>query len=128
MAGSSYVVFEPKENNSPIKLSDIADGNGGYVIIGKQKVAGSYSVSSAGDVNGDGLDDLIISAHGADPNGKNGWRVICHLWTKGTKQPVSLSKIAYGNGGFVINGEAETDFSGYSIGSAGGVVAMVFPI
>jgi hypothetical protein len=29
-----------------------------------------FSVSSAGDVNGDGLDDLIVGARYADPSGK----------------------------------------------------------
>jgi hypothetical protein len=44
-----------------VKLSDIAAGIDGFVIIGES--AGDYSghsVSSAGDVNGDGLDDLIV--------------------------------------------------------------------
>jgi hypothetical protein len=30
----------------------------------------TYAVSSAGDVNGDGLDDLIVGAWSADPNSK----------------------------------------------------------
>jgi hypothetical protein len=43
----------------------------GFVINGKN--AGDWSgtsVSTAGDVNGDGLDDLIVGAHNADLSGK----------------------------------------------------------
>jgi hypothetical protein len=43
----------------------------GFVINGESMDDFSgFSVSSAGDVNGDGLDDLIIGAHQADPSGE----------------------------------------------------------
>ena len=56
----------------PIELSDIAmnANTGGFVINGIDfdDRSGS-SVSAAGDVNGDGLADLIVGAFGADPGG-----------------------------------------------------------
>jgi hypothetical protein len=60
-AGKSYVVFG-KANGSVVNLSAIASVSnplGGFVINGEAASDYSgYSVSSAGDVNGDGLDDL----------------------------------------------------------------------
>jgi hypothetical protein len=54
-----------------INLSAIADASnplGGFVINGEAASDYSgYSVSSAGDVNGDGLDDLIVGAWSASP-------------------------------------------------------------
>jgi hypothetical protein len=44
--------------------SAIASGTGGFVINGENESDESgRSVSTAGDVNGDGLDDLIVGAH-----------------------------------------------------------------
>ncbi len=56
----------------PIELSDVAAGDGGFVINGIDPADYSgRSVSGAGDVNGDGLADVIVGAYGADPGGNN---------------------------------------------------------
>ncbi|MBJ7389339.1 MAG: FG-GAP repeat protein, partial [Sphingomonadaceae bacterium] len=65
----SYVVFG-KTNGTPVNLSAI--GTGGFVINGVSADDRSgVSVSSAGDVNRDGYDDLIVGALNADPNGSD---------------------------------------------------------
>ena len=56
---------------SIIELSSL-DGTDGFKINGE--AASDYSgrsVASAGDINGDGYEDLIIGARGADPNGSD---------------------------------------------------------
>jgi hypothetical protein len=65
-----------------------------------------YSVSSAGDVNGDGLDDLIVGARKADPSGKSSAGRSYVIFGKQDNAVINLSAIATGTGGFVINGES----------------------
>src|SRR4028118_1981905 len=99
------------------------NGSNGFAINGIAALDYSgWSVSSAGDVNGDGFDDLIIGAYGADPNG---------IYNAGQSYVVFGSKSGFGAGldlsdldgsnGFAINGIAEGDFSGWSVSSAGDV-------
>ncbi|OJA03256.1 integrin alpha, partial [Bathymodiolus thermophilus thioautotrophic gill symbiont] len=120
-AGKSYVVFG-KTNESAVNLSVIAAGTGGFVINGENADDWSgYSVSSAGDVNGDGLDDLIVGAFLADTNGESNAGKSYVVFGKTNESAVNLSVIAAGTGGFVINGENADDWSGYSVSSAGDV-------
>ncbi len=52
-----------------VQLSSL-DGSSGFRLDGVTSSDFSgRSVSTAGDVNGDGIDDLLIGAHDADPNG-----------------------------------------------------------
>ena len=51
-----------------LDLSAVASGSGGFVINGQSAGEQSgFSVASAGDVNGDGLADLIVGAYRSDP-------------------------------------------------------------
>ena len=70
-AGDSYVVFGKASGfAAEIDLAAVAAGNGGFVIHGQDVGDHSgYSVSSAGDINGDGFDDLIIGAPDGDGPG-----------------------------------------------------------
>ncbi|HRF57323.1 MAG TPA: FG-GAP-like repeat-containing protein, partial [Campylobacterales bacterium] len=121
-AGRSYVVFG-KSDGGVVSLATIATGAGGFAING-EAVANDYSgfsVSSAGDVNGDGLADLIVGAYKNDTGASSAGRSYV-VFGKSDGGVVSLSTIAAGTGGFAINGEAvASDESGYSVSSAGDV-------
>ena len=123
--GKSYVVFGKKDNTNAVNLSSVVSGSGGFVINGEGTFAGesrSGWVSSAGDVNGDGLDDLVIGAPGADPIGKNNaGKVFVVFGKKDDTSAVDLSTIESGTGGFVINGEKAGDFISETVSSAGDV-------
>ena len=120
-SGRSYVIFG-KTDTASTNLSAIAAGNGGFVINGEfaQDTAFSMSVSSAGDVNGDGLVDLIVGARDNDANGNLSGRSYV-IFGKTSTASVHLTAIAAGTGGFAINSQAAGDNSGISVAGAGDV-------
>ena len=79
------------------------------------------SVSNSGDVNGDGLDDLIVGAYGADPNGNSQAGESYVVFGKADGTAVDLSDVTAGDGGFVIHGIGERENVGDAISNAGDV-------
>jgi Ca2+-binding RTX toxin-like protein len=121
-SGASYVVFGKASGfTAELNLSTL-NGSNGFQINGE--VGGDYSgfsVASAGDVNGDGFDDLIIGAFGAGPNGSfSGASFVVFGKASGFAADLNLSTLD-GSNGFKINGEAADDRSGVSVASAGDV-------
>jgi hypothetical protein len=115
------VVFG-KADGTAVDLTAVAAGTGGFVINGIDP--DDYSgigVSGAGDLNGDGLDDLIVGAFGGDPAGNGDARETYVVFGKADGTVVNLSAVARGIGGFVINGIDPFDYSGMGVSGAGDV-------
>ncbi len=121
-AGSSYVVFGKASGFDALMDLSILDGNNGFRLDGEVKVDNSgFSVSSAGDINGDGFDDLIVGALGADPNGENsGSSYVVFGKTSGFDAQMDLSSLD-GRNGFRLDGGNSNEFSGTSVSSVGDV-------
>jgi hypothetical protein len=121
--GEIYVVFGSTNwSLAELDLSSL-DGTNGFQINGIDKLDDSgWSVSSAGDVNGDGIDDIIIGASGADPNGNEsaGESYVVFGSTNWSLAELDLSSLD-GTNGFQINGVDADDRSGSSVSSAGDV-------
>ena len=116
--GKSYIVFGEQNIGvtGSLNLSTL-DGRNGFVIdVGD-------SVSNVGDLNDDGIGDLIIGVPDADPGGRNGaGESYVILGRKGLGRTGSFNLSALnGRNGFVINGIDVGDDSGASVSNAGDV-------
>jgi hypothetical protein len=63
-AGASYVVFGKASGFVANMNLSTLDGGNGFRLSGVDRDLAGVSVSAAGDVNGDGFDDVIIGARG----------------------------------------------------------------
>ena len=126
--GASYLVYG-QPASSPLtgswNLSDVGGTLAGATFNGIADLDRSgYSVSSAGDVNGDGLDDLLIGAYYADADGSDrGASYLVYGQSAGSPLTGSwnLSDVGGTLPGATFNGIADLDWSGYSVSSAGDV-------
>jgi len=123
--GAAYVIYGgPTSIMSNIDLSSTALNplTTGFVITGN--AAADYfgaSVHTAGDVNGDGYDDIIIGAYGKSSN--RGATYVIYGGPNSVMSNIALSSTALNpsSTGFVITGSAVGDAFGYSVSTAGDI-------
>ncbi len=123
ISGSSYVVFGQAAGFDAVLDLSSLDGRNGFRLDGEATEDRlGLSVSSAGDVNGDGFDDVIVGAPRADPNENysSGTSYVVFGQAVGFAAVMDLSSLD-GSNGFSLDGEAEGDALGWSVSSAGDI-------
>ena len=136
--GISYVIFGRRvlsaaDSFTDIQLSDAAMGTDvGFRIIGASASdSAGGSVSCAGDINGDGIDDIIVStdlldnpAFGGNNNAGGAYVVFGRNMTGSAVAFGDVNLLSFATGstlGFRILGAAIGDGCGYSVSSAGDI-------
>ncbi|BBK42224.1 hypothetical protein STVA_22440 [Allostella vacuolata] len=115
--GHVYVVFGKSGGFGPLDASALASD--GLTIIDSESGGGlGLSVSAAGDVNGDGVADLIISSPGAADDG--GLVHVVYGRPAGLRgQTIDLSGFTTGSDGFVVNAGESALITGFSVDGIG---------
>ncbi|HWO08233.1 MAG TPA: hypothetical protein VNN80_02100 [Polyangiaceae bacterium] len=122
--GASYVVFG-KRDGASVEPSAIRAGlGGGFLIVGppEDRYVG-LGVSAAGDVNGDGLDDVMVSAPVNAPlaSGMPGSGTAYVVFGQVGTAPVQLGALADEGRGFEIQGELPNEALGTVLSGVGDV-------
>ena len=119
-SNKTYVVF----GGHDIKAVNLDTLNGssdaGYQITSNGAVG--YHLSAAGDVNGDGLADLIVAAESDSTNGlASGGAYV--VFGKDSGWTIDLAHIAAGDNtlGFKVLGQADWNYAGMGVGGGGDV-------
>jgi len=119
--GAAYIVYGlAGTGRVSVDLSNLSASEG-FVIAGdRNNDKAGWSVSFAGDVNGDGIDDVIIGARNGDDGAQNAGEAYVIYGQTGTRSLVELSSLAAGDG-FILQGISANDQTGYNVSYAGDV-------
>lgn len=120
--GAAYVVFGPFASGT-LDLATL--GSRGYRISGGPASAMlGESVAPAGDVNGDGLDDVVVGAPGAAPSAEGPSSRAGHAYVVfGSRRPARVDIAHLGSRGIALRGRRHEfpDAFGWSVSGAGDV-------
>jgi len=116
--GAVYVIFGKKGTRSNITLASGLSSTEGFGIYGASNGDYiGYSMSKCGDLNGDGIDDLLFSAVGV--NNWAGALVVIFGNKTDTFSYLDLSKGLSPKQGFIVTANLTPDYFGISVAGVG---------
>ncbi|KPF75216.1 hypothetical protein IP88_07305 [alpha proteobacterium AAP81b] len=120
-AGRAYVIFGTAAGaRGDIDLASLA-ATDGFQIDGRSASLAGFSISGAGDINGDGLDDLIVGAPGDSSNVNRAGSAFVIFGRSGpTRSAIDLADLANADGA-KIAGSAVFGYAGLDVSGAGDV-------
>jgi ELWxxDGT repeat protein len=122
-AGESYLLFGRASGASDIDLANLSSSDGIRISGAEAFDVSGIAVAAAGDVNGDGLDDLLIGAYRAEGIGnlKNDVGETYLIFGRvGGLSDIDLANLAPEQGLKIVGVDAN-DFSGYPVAAAGDI-------
>lgn len=127
--GETYVIFGSKNLNSTFDLNSL-NGNNGFTVTGMETNDNLGAAVTTGDINGDGIDDLAITAPlaGATVTDANGFSYsqgngeVYVIFGQQKSYSANLNRqFLNGNNGFVLRGIDSGDNLGTAVTSAGDI-------
>jgi hypothetical protein len=121
-AGSAFVLNgSALTPGLTLSLGSLPAGSGLEIDGALPGDAAGASLADAGDVNGDGLDDLLVGAWGSDLGGRagSGSAYVVECWSGGPT--LDLQTFVLGGCGTRYDGAASNDMTGWSLARAGDV-------
>ena len=100
-AGESYVIYGGRRDAlGDLDLANLEQDQGFIAVGAAEFDLTGYSVSTAGDINGDGFDDLLVGAPGAgDGANLEGTVYVIYGGATGTEDTVSVQQTRHRRGG-----------------------------
>ncbi|MEL6494765.1 MAG: hypothetical protein AAFQ41_06535 [Cyanobacteria bacterium J06623_7] len=127
--GEAYVVFGRQSGfENPLNLDNL-DGNNGFRVSGLDKQHNLGEAVAAGDINGDGIDDLVVgapqaglqvSSYGYSYSENNGEAYVIFGRQAGFGADFDLQTLD-GSNGFIIKGIDAEDLLGTAVSSGGDI-------
>ena len=116
-SGESYLLFGRSSGFGTYNLSSLS----GTIRGAAEYDQSGFPVASAGDINGDGYDDLLVGSRLADPVSNNEGETYVIFGRPGSVQQLVQLSVLGGTTGVRIPGQDELDLLGQSVSGAGDV-------